>query len=202
MHYSARSHLLKLESVMDRQSKVIYSMRDRIVEIQTEEMVEEALHYLHSSIQQVIENYFLERVPAVLIEGLSPFFPELTWDLSELVDLEKPEVVKNVYAEYLPLESKILSLKEDDWLAQQLKGIFLYEIDTNWIKHLDRMAQIKDGIGLRGYAHEDPYRNFEFEAVEEFKYLLFTIHSGVAFRLIQLLNREYDVEESLGEEVE
>jgi preprotein translocase subunit SecA len=202
MHHSARSHLLKLESVVDRQSKIIYSMRDRLLEMNGQEIIEEAVNYLHSYLDQVMDNYLSERNPSVLTEGLAPVFPELNWDLSELEDFDKQEVEEMVKAEYVPLESMILSLKEDEWLAEQLKGIILYQIDTNWIKHLDRMTQLKDGIGLRGYAQEDPYRHFEFEGYEEFKYLLFTIHSGVTFRLMEILKNEFVLDETVGEGVE
>ena len=38
----------------------------------------------------------------------------------------------------------------------------LYAVDTHWMDHIDAMAQLRQGIGLRAIAHRDPiieYRN-------------------------------------------
>lgn len=199
IHHSSRSHLLKLESVVDRQSKVIYSMRDRLLELNAEEIIQEATSYVHAYLQEVIDHYLLQKNPSVLIEGLAPVFPELTWDMNDLEDFERESVDDRVKAEYKSFESMMFSLAEDEWLAQQLKGIMVYQMDANWIKHLDRMNELKDGIGLRGYAQEDPYRQFEIEGLEEFKYLLYMIHSGVTLRMLELLNKEFELDEGFEE---
>ena len=104
MHHSSRSHLLKLESVMDRQSKIIYSMRDRIMEMGTDEIIEEALSTIHNYIDQVVERYFSkdghEGDSHALFEGLSLVFSDLDWDRNELEDLDKPDIETRVQHEY------------------------------------------------------------------------------------------------------
>ena len=75
---------------------------------------------------------------------------------------------------------------------EQLKGLMLYQIDTNWVQHLELMSHIKDGIGLRGYGQEDPYRHFEMEGFEEFKSLLFTIEKEISSHLLELVNNKMD----------
>ncbi|MDP4085832.1 MAG: accessory Sec system translocase SecA2 [Bacillota bacterium] len=195
MHYSARSHLLKLESVMDRQSKVVYSMRDRILEISQAEMIEEVLSYIQNFIHNVVDLYFPEeperRNPTALIENLSSILFQFHWDLSVLEELDKEDLEKKVQNEYAQVESFILSLKEDEGLGQQLKGFMLYQIDSNWIKYLEMMMQIKDGITLRSYGQEDPYRVFEIQAYDEYQHLLFTIQSGISLNFMEYVKSKF-----------
>ncbi|MFP5114349.1 accessory Sec system translocase SecA2 [Bacillaceae bacterium C204] len=200
-HYSARKHLLKLESVMDRQSKIIYSMRNRILDLGTKELVKEVENNIHSYVQEVVEQYVVDGNPTALIEGLTLPFPGIILDSAELEDLDRSDIEARVKEEYTQLRTKIMPLAEDELLGHQLKSIMLYQIDTHWVKHLDLMAQVKDGIGLRGYGQEDPYRHFEFVGLEEFKYLLFTIHSGVTQHFMRLLETEFYADETLEEEV-
>lgn len=206
MHYSSRKHLLKLESVMDRQSKIIYSMRDRVLEISQEEMIDEVLTYIQNYIQQVFDMYFPEdreqRDPNGLVENLSLVFFEFNLDLNDMEELERDEIGKRVKDAYSHLETMILLLKGDQGLGQQLKGFMLHQIDSNWIGHLDNMTQIKEGIGLRGYGQEDPYRHFEFEGLDEFKHLLFTIQSGISKSFMEFVKSEFTFGENNGEAAE
>jgi preprotein translocase subunit SecA len=206
MHYSARSHLLKLESVMDRQSKVIYSMRDRILEISQEEMVDEVLGYLQTYVRKVVEQYYPEdgelRNPKALLENLHPIFLELPWDLGDLEEMDKEEIDKNVLIEYSRLESYILTLKGEDELGRQLKGFMLYQIDANWIKHLETMTYIKDGIGLRSYGQEDPYRTFEVVAYDEYENLMLGIQAEISIRFMEYVKNKWLSQMNNGEEVE
>lgn len=205
MHYSSRSHLLKLESVMDTQSKVVYSMRDRILEITQEEMVEEVLSYIQNYLHQIVELYFPEeyelRNQTLLIENLSMILFQSQWDLSDLEELDKVDLEKRIQDEYVQIESLILSLKEDVGLGQQLKGFMLYQIDSNWIKYLEMMMQVKDGITLRGYGQEDPYRVFEIQAYEEYQNLLFTIQSGISLNFMEYVRNQFH-QNHTGEDVE
>ncbi|NHC38604.1 accessory Sec system translocase SecA2 [Bacillus sp. MM2020_1] len=204
MHYSSRIHLLKLESVMDRQSKIIYSMRDRLMEMESDEIIEEALSTVHNYIHQVIDHHFSTEFhkgdSRALIDGLSIVFPELEWDRNELEDLDKTDIETRVNHEYAEFVVMATPLKEDELIGLQLKHLMLYQLDTNWVKHLEFMSHIKDGIGLRGYGQEDPYRHFEIQGYEEFKYLLFTIDKEISSHLLELVNNKMD--ESEIEEVE
>lgn len=198
-HYSARIHLLKLESVMDRQCKVIYAMRDRILEIAPEELIDEALDYLQKYLHQLQEQCFSQGTssPQKLAEELAPIFPDLNWSQSDLEELEQEDVEKALQTEYSKLEAAISPLKADEQLAAQVKAILLNQMDRNWVKHLVYMAQIKDGITLTGYAHEDPYQKFEIVGYDEFKYLLFMIQKEVSIRLLKLIKS--DIEEDFVE---
>lgn len=201
MHQSSRAHLLKLDSAIDSQSKVIYSTRDRLLKASHEETFPELVNYMKNYLTQVINRYcnpeqmtadwnlqeFLRELELVLLEH------QLT--VQSLDGLDKEQIEALVMKEYDRLKEQILSLHEDENLGRELKMFMLQIIDTNWIQHLEAMTQLKDGIQLRGYGQEDPYRLFEKEALEFFEHLLFSIESDVSIRFIEYLKAQYEVTE-------
>ena len=200
-HHSSRSHLLKLDNVLDRQSKVIYSMRDRILKSTSDEAFPELAGYVKNYITQVVKKYCDTNLPSGqwnlrgLIEELSFVFINFTISLKELEDRTDEEIMELILKEYVQLEKQILSLSEDQALGKQLKAFMLQLIDSNWIQHLNLMTEIKDGIHLRSYGQEDPYRTFEKEALNEFNQLMFDIESAVSVRFIEYIKNQYNMEQ-------
>jgi preprotein translocase subunit SecA len=48
------------------------------------------------------------------------------------------------------------------------RNLFLREIDRQWLEHLTTMEQLRDGIGLRGYAQRDPKKEYKKEGYDLF----------------------------------
>lgn len=196
-HHSSRSHLLKLDDVIDRQSKVIYSMRDRLLKAEASETFPEVTSYIKKYLLQIIDKYCIEDIATGewnlngLLEELSFVFIQFNISLQDLQDKEKEEITDLVMKEYAELENQILSLQEEAELGNQLQRFMLQLIDANWIQHLEVMTIIKDGIHLRGYGQEDPYRLLENEALAEFNRLMFEIESGISLRFIEYLKSQF-----------
>lgn len=59
----------------------------------------------------------------------------------------------------------------------------LQVIDLFWIEHLIDMDQLREGIGLRGYAQRDPMVEYKREGHEKFELLIAKIYMNIADRL-------------------
>ncbi|AIE61385.1 accessory Sec system translocase SecA2 [Bacillus methanolicus] len=199
-HYSARAHLLKLDNVIDRQSKVIYSMRDRILKATSDETFPEVIGYMKNYITRVVAKYCNDDIPSIewnlngLKEELSFIFIHFSLTVKDFEDKDQNEITDLVLKEFEQLEKQILSLQEDQELGNHLKRFMLQVIDSRWIEHLEIMNQMKEGIHLRGYGQEDPYRVFEIDALAEFNNLLFKIESGISLRFIEYIKNQYEFE--------
>jgi preprotein translocase subunit SecA len=68
--------------------------------------------------------------------------------------------------------------------------IMLPIIDENWMNHLVDMDQVKDGIGLKGYAQRDPMVEYKREGHERFEILMHKIYSDTVERLRNIQNVE------------
>ncbi|MBB5324232.1 preprotein translocase subunit SecA [Anoxybacillus tepidamans] len=199
-HYSARAHLLKLDTVIDRQSKIIYQMRDRILACEQEEIMTEVLDYIKNYLMQTIEKYCLPNVfyeewnIKGLYEELSFVFLRFDKTIDDFKELEKEQIEQIVFKEYEKLKADLLTLKDDEALASQLKRFMIQTIDSNWIRHLDTITNMKDGIHLRGYGQEDPYRLFEIEAFHEFVRLQQDIQADISIRFMNYVKSQFELD--------
>lgn len=62
---------------------------------------------------------------------------------------------------------------------EQIQSQYLRDIDRFWRQHLQAMNQLKDGIGMRGYAQKDPKQEYKKEGYSKFLALLANIKSSV-----------------------
>lgn len=196
-HYSSRIHLLKLENVLDQQSKVIYSMRDRMLELTDGDLFDELLAYMERYMNTLIDQHLPEDPEehklGELMEKLSELFIDLSLTEEKLIDQDAYQVKQAAASEFNELKQTILELKGDEMLALQLRNYMLTQIDSDWIEHLNLMTQIKEGITLRGYAQEDPYITFEKEGAAEFNLLIADIKAGISTQFMELIKNDYHV---------
>jgi preprotein translocase subunit SecA len=63
-------------------------------------------------------------------------------------------------------------------------------VDLMWMEHLVDMDQLREGIGLRGYAQRDPMVEYKREGHANFEILVAKIYSSIGERLMQLEKAE------------
>lgn len=71
-----------------------------------------------------------------------------------------------------------------------LAQISLPIVDNAWMEHLVEMDQVKEGIGLKGYAQRDPMVEYKREGHERFDLLVKKIYSEVVQRIAGVMNVE------------
>jgi preprotein translocase subunit SecA len=92
----------------------------------------------------------------------------------------------DVQKDWLRIKS---NLGNDDFL-HFVSRITLPIIDENWMNHLVDMDQVKDGIGLKGYAQRDPMVEYKREGHERFEVLMQKIYTDTVERLRNIKNIE------------
>ncbi len=76
-----------------------------------------------------------------------------------------------------------------------MKVLLLQVIDSQWKDHLLSIDHLKEGIGLRGYAQQDPKEAYKREAYGLFMEMMGRIRQEVIEKLFRIqLAREDDVE--------
>ncbi|MFJ8064802.1 preprotein translocase subunit SecA [Psychrobacillus sp. NPDC096426] len=194
IHQAAREHLLKLETPLNEQSKIIYSMRDRVIDLDSEMLFEELYEYMENYITRLSEVYFgeeneglFDRQPASFIKELSLVLPSIDWSIEDIKHVTEQQVKMDALSKLEEQKALLELFKDTPIFNIQLKRLMLQQIDTNWMSHLHRMTNIREGIGLSGYGQQDPYQLFEKEALSEFKALLNEIESGVSIQFMELV---------------
>lgn len=202
IHQSSRTHLLRLEHPLNEQSQIIYSMRDRILDMQPDQMFTILQEYIQNYIRQLVAKYYPEDIEepnvTAFIEELSLVYLVLDWQENDLQNLSGLEVEAKALAALTEMEPMLLTLQEDAEWGSQLRAFMLQQIDTNWMSHLDEMNRVKEGIGLSGYGQQDPYMLFGQEALSQFNNLLSKIQSEISIHFMEYVKSTQDEEEMEG----
>jgi len=79
-------------------------------------------------------------------------------------------------------EKNVNHFSETTWI-KMVRDMSLPVIDLLWMEHLVDMDQIREGIGLRGYAQRDPMVEYKREGHERFEILISKIYSSIVERI-------------------
>ncbi len=83
------------------------------------------------------------------------------------------------------LDAREAEVGEEDW-GQVERIVLLRTIDSLWVEHLTEIDDMRRGIGLRGYAQQDPLNEFRREAYRMYEELRGLIRHGVASTIFRV----------------
>lgn len=72
---------------------------------------------------------------------------------------------------------------------ENIKMLYLDTMDQNWTLHLEAIQDLREGIGLRGYAQRDPIVEYKNESYRIFEQLIDTMDSNFARRVLKISPR-------------
>lgn len=183
-NYDTRKNVLQYDEVMREQREIIYSQRLQIInEENSLEKVTKAM--IRRTIHRMVENHTLGE--------------KKTWDLESLVDFAAnaichPEDISlSELKGKTPLEIEGLlnekamevykekqeQLNGDSQMLEFEKVVILRVVDRKWTDHIDDMDQLREGVGLRGYAQIDPLTEYQTEGFNRFQQMIAAIDYDV-----------------------
>ena len=83
------------------------------------------------------------------------------------------------------LDARAAEIGEADW-AQVERLVLVRTIDSLWVEHLTELDDMRRGIGLRGYAQQDPLNEFRREAYRMYEEFRDLIRHGVASSIFRV----------------
>ncbi|NLE77705.1 MAG: hypothetical protein GX605_13260 [Chloroflexi bacterium] len=92
------------------------------------------------------------------------------------VDLEK----RSLLALERQARADVQQAFADEMAVQRDRTVLLRTVDTLWIRHLTDLDALREGIGLRAFAQQDPLVAYKKEAHDMYEDLLATIQQDVA----------------------
>ena len=209
-HFEMRKHLLEYDDVMNKQREVIYSMRRDILEAtdgldQIKEMASAILDSiidLHLPESEHFDDWDIEAfagavesqygIPAT-IEGQKIVFSAPQPMVVDIEEEPRDELADRVHH----LMQSVLDEKYRDFdpetVLELSKLIYIQILDTQWKDHLTNIEQLKEGIGLRGYAQVNPLNEYKKEAFDMFGTMTERIEAETVLYMYRLDISDEDV---------
>ena len=191
-NFEIRKHLLEYDDVMNQQRTVIYAQRREI--LMGKDLREAIMEMIAETVEGIADTFVDEKTHPEYwdLKAISDavykqfnFRPErltpegvATLDRDGLVDLIAGQATRN----YEAREAEIGAAT----FRQLERMVMLQTVDNLWKDHLLSMDHLKEGIGLRGYAQQQPLLVYKKEGFELFQNLMARIEEetlGILFRI-------------------
>jgi len=195
-HFGIRKHVFEYDSVINKQRQAIYKKRDDILMSESDPTLQKAfVEKMLADLPLNITDLVAQQVATAqtLDQSIPSFLAVFTKELWLTIDaatLEKFSALS--YAELASeLETYIINYVTQKYQAlapevvyNVMREIYLYHVDSLWMKHIDEMEYLRDKVGLMGYAQIDPLVIYKKEAFEKFQTLLWRLKVDVTTYLI------------------
>jgi preprotein translocase subunit SecA len=190
-NFEIRKHLLEFDDVMNQQREVIY--RQRRQALMEDNLKSVVMDMVEDKAWELVNSFAREKTPVDQwdLQGLEKsvkqvfnFDLNLTGDAASFTDADAlaEHVFAGAKAQY---EQKETMIGEDQ--ARSLERfVILQTVDTRWKEHLLSMDHLKEGIGLRGYAQQDPLRIYKKEGFDMFHGLMERIKEEIVDILFKI----------------
>lgn len=191
VHFSMREYNLKLDDVINDQRNVIYTLRDKVI------AGEQLFENLQTMINELVEFVVFESCPDNISSEEWNFAQiEQTMNALLLNPIEIPRSLATTKEVFDLLQEPLDELlafmeefSEDERVLHIIPQVMLAHIDTTWVKHLEAMTRLKEGIGLRSYSQEDPMRVYQREGLEIFGTHYQKLRRNIAQEVIHFMNQ-------------
>jgi len=208
-NFDMRKQVVEYDDVINKQREIIYKLRRRILETAesrpsaNSEKKEQTGSGLKGEILEKINNEISNMVDMYSPEGYSqPEYEKIIHEFCEIIpfdqrsaedlkkkisELKTAEEIKDFLQKIVQeiYEQREKSLGEE--ISRQIERfVFLSTLDKLWIDHLTAMDNLREGIGLRGYAQKDPLVEYKKEAFEMFERLINQIDYEVIRKIFRI----------------
>ena len=187
-NFDIRKHLLEYDDVMSTHRSRMYGERDKV--LNAESMKETVISMLEDTIEMHIEGSYDSETNQLNIDALVNTLENRLFRPGKLkrAELEKmnakqlDEFLKEaVVANYLEFRKM-----DSDRIRHIEKLIIISVIDNYWMKHIDTMSRLREGIHLRAYAQKSPVQEYREEGNGMFEELFPSITRDVAYSVMNL----------------
>ncbi|HEX2755166.1 MAG TPA: preprotein translocase subunit SecA [Candidatus Limnocylindrales bacterium] len=190
-NFDMRKRVVEFDDVINRQRETIYAERDKV--LRNEDLGETVRTFLDEDVRTLVADHLsgdtpddwgMEALAAALkamgLDGPGTSEDEL-WEIGS-----REEILEHLLdmAE-ARLEARAAEIGEADWSLVE-RHVLLRTIDSLWVEHLTEIDDMRRGIGLRGYAQQDPLNEFRREAFELYGELRGLIRHQVAATIFRV----------------
>lgn len=196
-NFGIRKNTLQYDDVMNRQRQLIYKQRDQVLE--GIDLSDKILAMLDTNIEENVKNYFAgDNKKDWNVAGLKEKYKGwLTTDddFEDTDTLSVNETIDMLTERGHRILDEKRQLLGDEMFQDFERMVLLRNVDTLWMDHIDAMDELKQGIGLRAYAQQDPVVAFRMESYDMFDEMTATIRENTVRMLLTIMpRRREDVE--------
>jgi len=183
-HFDIRKQLIEYDDVMNQQREVIYRQRQEA--LRGDNLKPAIIEMMQGIIESIADEFANDRLTAeewdwqALNDEFYQYFNfRVHPDKITLNNLTTENFFDYLYTETMAMyQKKEMELDPREFRkVEQL--VMLQTVDRFWKDHLLQMDHLKEGIGLRGYAQQNPLIVYKKEGFEMFQEMIYQIQKSI-----------------------
>jgi preprotein translocase subunit SecA len=190
-NFESRKHVLEYDDVMNKQREAVYGLRHQLLEgVEQKQLITD--DYVATILSGILEEFAPEKAhpdqwntEQIFAQVYDVFGARLEGEINpaELSRHELGDTIFNKLQERYDVKEKILG---EPNMRYHERIVMLSVLDGLWKEHLLNMDHLKEGIGMRGYAQQDPLVAYKKESFEMFEAMMLRFQEDTARHLFRM----------------
>ncbi|KXT86052.1 preprotein translocase subunit SecA [Streptococcus oralis] len=182
-NYDTRKQVLQYDDVMREQREIIYAQRYDVITADRD-LAPEIHAMIRRTIGRIVDAHARskedEKLEAILNFAKYNLLPEDSISRSDLAGLSDQAIKDELYQRALKVyASQVAKLRDEDAVKEFQKVLILRVVDNKWTDHIDALDQLRNAVGLRGYAQNNPVVEYQAEGFRMFNDMIGAIEFDV-----------------------
>lgn len=182
-NYDTRKQVLQYDDVMREQREIIYAQRYDVITADRD-LAPEIHAMIRRTIGRIVDAHARskedEKLEAILNFAKYNLLPEDSISRSNLAGLSDQAIKDELYQRALKVyDSQVAKLRDEDAVKEFQKVLILRVVDNKWTDHIDALDQLRNAVGLRGYAQNNPVVEYQAEGFRMFNDMIGSIEFDV-----------------------
>ena len=182
-NYDTRKQVLQYDDVMREQREIIYAQRYDVITADRD-LAPEIHAMIRRTIGRIVDAHARskedEKLEAILNFAKYNLLPEDSISRSDLAGLPDQAIKDELYQRALKVyDSQVAKLRDEDAVKEFQKVLILRVVDNKWTDHIDALDQLRNAVGLRGYAQNNPVVEYQAEGFRMFNDMIGSIEFDV-----------------------
>ncbi|WP_029244940.1 SEC-C metal-binding domain-containing protein, partial [Streptococcus sobrinus] len=183
-NYDIRKQVLQYDDVMREQREIIYAERYDVITAERD-LGPEIKAMIRRTIDRTIDGHSRnsdvdEALEAILNFAHNNLLPEDSISIDDLDEWTYEEMKDKLYERAMEVyDSQIAKLPDQESVIEFQKVLILRVVDNKWTDHIDALDQLRNSVGLRGYAQNNPIVEYQSESFRMFNDMIGAIEFDV-----------------------
>ena len=182
-NYDTRKQVLQYDDVMREQREIIYAQRHDVITADRD-LAPEIHAMIKRTINRIVDNHARakqeDKLEAILNFAKYNLLPENSISLEDLTGLSDQAIKDELYKRALEVyDSQVAKLRDEEAVKEFQKVLILRVVDSKWTDHIDALDQLRNAVGLRGYAQNNPVVEYQAEGFRMFNDMIGSIEFDV-----------------------
>ena len=182
-NYDTRKQVLQYDDVMREQREIIYAQRYDVITADRD-LAPEIQSMIKRTIGRVVDGHARakqdEKLEAILNFAKYNLLPEDSITMEDLSGLSDKEIKEELFQRALQVyDSQVSKLRDEEAVKEFQKVLILRVVDNKWTDHIDALDQLRNAVGLRGYAQNNPVVEYQAEGFRMFNDMIGSIEFDV-----------------------